>query len=111
MALLRGVDPYDPLEINLMFRWPNLRFRICRHRRPGRDVLSNIIVGSRATRHGNFAVLICMIIGVAVGIGTAVSPKWVETPAIFGIDIILASTVLFAIVLAAVYGPSTLQQS
>ena len=76
----------------------------------GRDVLSNIIVGARSTLTvAFFAVLISMTLGVLVGVGTAISPKWAQTPAIFGIDIVLAlPSVLFAIVLAAVYGPSTL---
>lgn len=111
MALLSLVwTPYDPLEINPDVSLAKPSFsHLLGTDVYGRDVLSNIIVGSRTTLlTAILAVLICMIIGVAVGISTAVSPKWVETPAIFGIDIILAlPTVLFAIVLAAVYGPST----
>ncbi|MFZ9706522.1 MAG: ABC transporter permease [Ilumatobacteraceae bacterium] len=103
--------PYDPLAINpeRLLERPSSAHLLGTDEN-GRDILSNILVGSRATLlTGVLAVLICMVIGVSVGIATAVSPKWVESPAIFGIDIVLAlPTVLFAIVLAAVYGPSTL---
>jgi peptide/nickel transport system permease protein len=102
--------PYDPLEINpeLSLTSPSTTHWMGTDEN-GRDILSNVIVGSRATLiTGVFAVVICMVVGVSAGIATAMSPKWLESPAIFGIDIVLAlPTVLFAIVLAAVYGPST----
>lgn len=102
--------PYDPLEINpdLSLTSPSSSHWMGTDEN-GRDILSNIIVGSRATLiTGVLAVVICMLVGVSIGIATAMSPKWIESPAIFGIDIVLAlPTVLFAIVLAAVYGPST----
>jgi len=102
--------PYDPLEINpdLSLTGPSSSHWMGTDEN-GRDILSNIIVGSRVTLiTGVLAVVICMLVGVSIGIATAMSPKWIESPAIFGIDIVLAlPTVLFAIVLAAVYGPST----
>jgi len=111
LALLSLIwTPFDPLEINpdVSLSRPSATHWMGTDEN-GRDILSNIIVGSRATLiTGVLAVVICMVIGVSIGIATAMSPKWVETPAIFGIDIVLAlPTVLFAIVLAAVYGPST----
>lgn len=103
--------PYDPLEMNpdLSLAGPSSAHWFGTDEN-GRDILSSIIVGSRATlMTGILSVIICMVIGVSVGIATSVAPKWVESPAIFGIDIVLAlPTVLFAIVLASVYGPSTL---
>ncbi len=112
LALLSLVwTPYDPLEMDPEFSLigPSSAHWLGTDEN-GRDILSNIIVGSRATlMTGVLAVIICMVIGVSVGIATAVAPKWIELPAIFGIDIVLAlPTVLLAIVLAAVYGPSTL---
>ena len=112
LALLSLVwTPHDPLEINPDFSLtgPSRTFWLGTDEN-GRDILSSIIVGSRATLiTGVLAVIICMTIGVSIGIATSVAPKWVELPAIFGIDIVLAvPTVLFAIVLASVYGPSTL---
>ncbi len=103
--------PYDPLEIEpaLSLTRPSTAHLLGTDEN-GRDILSNLIVGSRATLiTGVMAVVICMVVGVTVGIATSVSPRWIESPAIFGIDIVLAlPTVLFAIVLAAVYGPSTI---
>ena len=111
LALLSLIwTPYDPLEMNseLSLTGPSTAHWLGTDEN-GRDILSSIIVGSRATlMTGILAVIICMVIGTSVGIATSVAPKWVEMPAIFGIDIVLAlPTVLFAIVLAAVYGPST----
>ena len=112
LALLSLIwTPFDPLEINpdVSLSRPSATHWFGTDEN-GRDILSNIIVGSRATLlTGVSAVAICMIVGVSIGIATAISPRWVESPAVFGIDIVLAlPTVLFAIVLAAVYGPSTL---
>ncbi|MEY4400991.1 MAG: hypothetical protein RL072_856 [Actinomycetota bacterium] len=112
LALLSLVwTPFDPLEINpdISLARPSAVHWLGTDEN-GRDILSNIIVGSRATLlTGVLSVAICMLVGVTVGVATAISPRWVESPAVFGIDIVLAlPTVLFAIVLAAVYGPSTL---
>jgi len=102
--------PYDPLEINpeLSLTRPSAAHWLGTDEN-GRDILSNIIVGSRATLVvAMVSVMICMLIGVSIGVATAMSPKWVESPAVFGVDILLAlPTVLLAIVLTAVYGPST----
>ncbi|NQV97117.1 MAG: ABC transporter permease [Acidimicrobiaceae bacterium] len=112
MALLSIFwTPYDPLEINpdsslAKPSWSHLLGADVL----GRDVLSNILVGSRTTLITAFlAVMITMVLGVIAGISASVSPRWFKSPAIYGIDIVLAlPTVLFAIVLAAIYGPSTL---
>ena len=75
----------------------------------GRDVLSNLIVGARSTLLvAVLAVAIAMIIGVTAGIVAALIGRRTRAALIFLIDIVLALPgVLVAIVLAAVYGPST----
>jgi peptide/nickel transport system permease protein len=102
--------PYDPLEMD-----PDISFA-----RPsmshlfgtdvfGRDVLSNIMVGARSTLLvALLSVGIGVVIGASVGIAAAISRRRFRQLAVFGIDIVLAlPSVLFAIVLAAVYGAST----
>lgn len=102
--------PYDPLEINpdaslAKPSWSHLLGTDVL----GRDVLSNLLVGSRTTLLTAFLVVsIAMILGVTTGVGAALLPKRVSRIAIYAIDIFLAlPAVLFAIVLAAIYGPST----
>ncbi len=102
--------PYDPLEINpdvslAKPSWSHLLGTDVL----GRDVLSNLLVGSRTTLITAFlVVIIAMAMGVTAGISTALLPKRVSRAAIYAIDIVLAlPAVLFAIVLAAIYGPST----
>lgn len=76
----------------------------------GRDVLSNIIVGARSTMLvAILSVAIAMAVGVIAGIAGAMLGKRSRSMVVFAIDIVLALPgVLVAIVLAAVYGPSTL---
>ena len=102
--------PYDPLEINLDVSlakpsWSHLLGTDVL----GRDVLSNLLVGSRTTLITAFlVVIIAMAMGVTAGISTALLPKRASRVAIYAIDIVLAlPAVLFAIVLAAIYGSST----
>lgn len=102
--------PYDPLEINPEVSltkpsWSHLLGTDVL----GRDVLSNLLVGSRTTLITAFlVVIITMALGVTTGICTALLPKRMSRAAIYSIDIVLAlPAVLFAIILAAIYGPST----
>ena len=76
----------------------------------GRDVLSNIIVGARSTLLvAMLSVTIAMVIGVIAGVAGAMLGYRSRTLLVFVIDIVLALPgVLLAIVLAAVYGPSTI---
>ena len=112
MALLSVFwTPYDPLEINpdvslAKPSWAHLLGTDVL----GRDVLSNLLAGSRTTLITAFlVVIITMSLGVTTGIGAALSPRWFNRTAIYSIDIVLAlPAVLFAIVLAAIRGPSTL---
>ena len=111
MALLSVIwTPYDPLEINpdvslAKPSWAHLLGTDVL----GRDVLSNLLAGSRTTLITAFlVVIITMSLGVTTGIGAALSPRWFNRTAIYSIDIVLAlPAVLFAIVLAAIHGPST----
>ena len=111
MALLSVLwTPYDPLEINPDISmakpsWSHLLGTDVL----GRDVFSNLLAGSRTTLVTAFlVVIITMSLGVTTGIGVALSPRWFNRTAIYSIDIVLAlPAVLFAIVLAAIYGPST----
>jgi peptide/nickel transport system permease protein len=102
--------PYDPLEIN-----PDLSLAKSSSSHLlgtdvlGRDILSNLLVGSRSTLvTAIFVVLIAMVLGTVTGIGAAFSPRWFNRIAVYGIDIVMAlPALLFAIVLASIYGPST----
>jgi len=102
--------PYDPLAIDAEESLAPISLR-----HPfgtdmlGRDVLSNLIVGARATLVVvALAVAIAMIIGVSAGVAGALLGRRARAALVFLIDIVLALPgVLVAIVLAAVYGPST----
>jgi peptide/nickel transport system permease protein len=103
--------PYDPLEIE-----PDNSLASTSLTHPfgtdllGRDVLSNIIVGSRSTLTvAVLSVAISMLLGVSIGVGAALMGRMLRTVVVLGVDVVLALPgVLVAIVLAAVYGPSTL---
>lgn len=111
LALMSFVwTPYDPLEID-----PERSLASASLAHPmgtdllGRDVLSNIIVGSRATLAvAALSVLISMVFGVAIGLGSAMLGSRIRSLVVAGVDVVLALPgVLLAIVLAAVNGPST----
>lgn len=112
LAMLSFVwTPYDPLEID-----PDNSLTSATLAHPfgtdtlGRDVLSNIIVGSRSTLAvAALSVAISMLLGVFIGITAAMIGSKLRVAIILGVDVVLALPgVLVAIVLAAVYGPSTL---
>lgn len=111
LALMSFVwTPHDPLEID-----PDNSLSRATLAHPfgtdtlGRDVLSNIIAGSRSTLAvAALSVAISMVLGVFVGITAALIGPRLRTAIILGVDVVLALPgVLIAIVLAAVYGPST----
>jgi peptide/nickel transport system permease protein len=76
----------------------------------GRDVLSQIIVGSRTTLFVGFvAVGVAALVGVPLGILAAMSPRWLGELTMRGNDLILAfPALLLAIMFGAVFGASTL---
>jgi peptide/nickel transport system permease protein len=76
----------------------------------GRDVLSQIIVGSRTTLFVGFvAVGVAALVGVPLGILAAMSPRWLGELTMRGNDLLLAfPALLLAIMFGAVFGASTL---
>ncbi|MFI5706215.1 ABC transporter permease [Kribbella sp. NPDC051620] len=76
----------------------------------GRDVLSQLMVGSRTTLFvGLVAVGVAAVIGVPVGVFAAMSPRWVSEVVMRGNDLLLAfPALLLAIMFGAVFGASTL---
>jgi len=103
--------PFDPLEIDPELSltgpaWPH----VLGTDENGRDILSNVIVGARSTLGVAVgAVVIGMLIGTLIGVLVGTASARMRGTATFAIDIVLAlPSVLLAIVLAAVYEPSTL---
>lgn len=103
--------PFDPLEIDPELSltgpaWPH----VLGTDENGRDILSNVIVGARSTLGVAVgAVVIGMLIGTLIGVLVGTASARMRGAATFAIDIVLAlPSVLLAIVLAAVYEPSTL---
>ncbi|MGH3357477.1 MAG: ABC transporter permease, partial [Nocardioidaceae bacterium] len=76
----------------------------------GRDVFSQILVGSRTTLFVGFvAVGVAALIGVPLGILAGMLPAWLGQLLMRGNDLLLAfPALLLAIMFAAVYGASTL---
>ena len=76
----------------------------------GRDVFSQILMGSRTTLFVGFvAVRVAAAVGVPLGIVSAMAPRYVDEPLMRGSDLLLAfPALLLAIMFSAVYGASTL---
>jgi len=76
----------------------------------GRDVFSQILVGSRTTLFVGFvAVGVAGLVGVPLGIVAGMTPRWLGELLMRGNDLLLAfPALLLAIMFAAVYGASTL---
>ncbi|MEU5055249.1 MULTISPECIES: ABC transporter permease [unclassified Streptomyces] len=76
----------------------------------GRDVFSQILVGSRTTLFVGFvAVGVAAVIGVPLGIVAGMAPRWFGELLMRGNDLLLAfPALLLAIMFAAVYGAGTL---
>lgn len=74
-----------------------------------RDVLTQILLGARTTLLvGVVAVGIAAVVGVPLGIASAMAPRWLGTLVMRGNDVLLAfPALLLAIMLAAIYGGST----
>lgn len=75
----------------------------------GRDVFSQILVGSRTTLFVGFvAVGVAALVGVPLGILAGMAPRWFGELLMRGNDLLLAfPALLLAIMFAAVYGAST----
>ncbi|WP_184503132.1 ABC transporter permease [Streptomyces botrytidirepellens] len=76
----------------------------------GRDVFSQILLGSRTTLFVGFvAVGVAALVGVPLGIVAGMAPRWFGELLMRGNDLLLAfPALLLAIMFAAVYGAGTL---
>ncbi|AGP61066.1 ABC transporter permease [Streptomyces rapamycinicus] len=112
LALLSFVwTPHDPTLVNPSARLekPSLEYWFGTDKF-GRDVFSQILMGSRTTLFVGFvAVGVAALIGVPLGIVAGMAPGWVGELLMRGNDLLLAfPALLLAIMFAAVYGASTL---
>jgi peptide/nickel transport system permease protein len=112
MALVSFVwTPHDPTLVNAStrLRKPSLQYWFGTDKF-GRDVFSQILVGSRTTLFvGIVAVGVAAVVGVPLGILAGMAPRWLGELLMRGNDVLLAfPALLLAIMFAAVYGASTL---
>ena len=112
MALVSFVwTPYDPTFVNSTDRLQGLSPRHWLGTdKFGRDVLSQILMGSRTTLFvGIVAVGVAAAVGVPLGILAAMAPRWSGELIMRANDLLLAfPALLLAIMFSAVYGGSTL---
>ena len=112
MALVSFVwTPYDPTFVNATDRLQGLSARhLLGTDKFGRDVLSQILMGSRTTLFvGIVAVGVAAAVGVPLGILAAMAPRWSGELIMRANDLLLAfPALLLAIMFSAVYGGSTL---
>ncbi|MGN6131303.1 MAG: ABC transporter permease [Nocardioidaceae bacterium] len=112
MAVVSFVwTPHDPTLVNASarLRTPSSEYWFGTDKF-GRDVFSQILVGSRITLFvGIVAVGVAAVIGVPLGIVAGMGPRWLGELVMRGSDVLLAfPALLMAIMFAAVYGGSTL---
>jgi peptide/nickel transport system permease protein len=110
-ALLSFVwTPHDPTLVNSQVRLqePSAEYWFGTDKF-GRDVFSQILVGSRTTLFVGFvAVGVAALVGVPLGILAGMAPRWFGELLMRGNDLLLAfPALLLAIMFAAVYGAST----
>ncbi|MGW6755774.1 ABC transporter permease [Streptomyces sp. NPDC055006] len=112
MALLSFVwTPHDPTLVDASVRLqkpsPEYWFGTDKF---GRDVFSQILLGSRTTLFVGFvAVGVAAVVGVPLGIVAGMAPRWFGELLMRGNDLLLAfPALLLAIMFAAVYGAGTL---
>ncbi len=111
MALLSFVwTPHDPTLVNPQTRLekPSEEYWFGTDKF-GRDVFSQILVGSRTTLFVGFvAVGVAALVGVPLGILAGMAPRWLGELIMRGNDLLLAfPALLLAIMFAAVYGAGT----
>ncbi|WP_202918209.1 ABC transporter permease [Streptomyces cavernae] len=112
MALLSFVwTPHAPTLVNPSARLetPSLEYWFGTDKF-GRDVFSQILMGSRTTLFVGFvAVGVAALVGVPLGIVAGMGSRWLGELLMRGNDLLLAfPALLLAIMFAAVYGASTL---
>lgn len=112
MALVSFVwTPHDPtfVDATARLRTPDATYWFGTDKF-GRDVFSQILVGSRTTLFvGVVAVGVAALAGVPLGLVAGMGPRWLGELLMRGNDLLLAfPALLLAIMFAAVYGASTL---
>ncbi|WP_306319775.1 MULTISPECIES: ABC transporter permease [unclassified Streptomyces] len=111
MALLSFVwTPHDPTLVDpaVRLQQPSADYWFGTDKY-GRDVFSQILIGSRTTLYVGFvAVGVAALVGVPLGILAGMGPRWAGELLMRGNDLVLAfPALLLAIMLAAVYGAGT----
>lgn len=111
MALVSFVwTPYDPMRVvpSARLQGPSAEHWLGTDKF-GRDTLSQILVGARTTLYVGFiAVGVAALLGVPLGILSAMGPRWLDALIMRAADIGLAfPALLLAIMFAAVFGAST----
>ncbi|MER5219704.1 ABC transporter permease [Streptomyces flaveus] len=112
MALLSFVwTPHDPtlVDPSVRLQKPSLEYWFGTDKF-GRDVFSQILMGSRTTLFVGFvAVGVAALVGVPLGIVAGMAPRWFGELVMRGNDLVLAfPALLLTIMFSAVYGASTL---
>ncbi|MGN6089925.1 MAG: ABC transporter permease [Actinomycetales bacterium] len=112
MALVSYVwTPYDPTLVDAVSRLQGpSASHLLGTDKLGRDVFSQILVGSRTTLFVGFiSVGIAAVIGVPLGLLSAMAPTWLSVLVVRANDLLLAfPALLLAIMFGAVFGSSTL---
>ncbi len=101
--------PYDPTKTNfLMVRKPPSAQYLLGTDEIGRDLLSRMIYGARASlQAGVISVLIAIVLGVPLGLLSGYAKGWVDSLMMRIVDALLACPFLIlAIAMAAFLGPS-----
>jgi len=105
------IAPQDPGKVSILFAWtpPGDRYTLGADAL-GRDVLSRLIWGARASLPVAFSVLaITMVIGVTLGMIAAWARGWPDSLIMRTVDVVFAfPEVIIALLIAAVLGPGTL---
>ncbi|GAA2879620.1 ABC transporter permease [Streptosporangium fragile] len=102
--------PYDPSRVSPRESWAPMSWE---HwfgaDRLGRDLLSLVLAGARATLLVSAAAtVVAAVTGTLLGAAAAITPRWVRAPAGHAVDALIAfPTLLLAMVLVAVYGAGT----
>ncbi|MGB3827265.1 MAG: ABC transporter permease [Ornithinimicrobium sp.] len=112
LALLSFVwTPHPPMKVlaTEAYQRPNAEYWLGTDRFR-RDVFTQIVLGSRTALYvGIVSVGLAAVVGVPLGIGAAMAPRWLGQLVMRGNDILLAfPALLLAIMFAALYGGSTL---
>jgi peptide/nickel transport system permease protein len=103
--------PYDPTLVDPVQQWllPLSGGHLLGTDNLGRDELSQLLAGAGTTLEvALLATAIATVVGLALALAAAATPRWAGSPVERLIDVLVAFPVLLiAIILAAVYGGST----